>query len=104
MLYVITCTDKKDSLPLRMENREAHLQYLADAGNRIKLAGPRLTPSVTPGEDGTPMGSLIIIDADSDTAAMLFANHDPYNKAGLFESVTINPWKCVVGDWQPKDA
>lgn len=97
MLYLIICTDKADSVELRMANRPAHLQYLKDAGDRIKVAGPRLTPGDTP----KPVGSMIILDADSEGAAMLFAEHDPYNKAGLFETVTIEPYMAALGDWVP---
>lgn len=99
MLFIITCTDKKDSLSVRKETRAAHLQYLADAGARIKLAGPRMSP----GSDPHPIGSMILLDADSEGAAILFAEHDPYNKAGLFEKVTIDPWTCALGAWKPKD-
>lgn len=97
MLFVITCTDKPDSLAVRMENRSAHLQYLGDAGDRIKLAGPRLTP----GDDPKPKGSVIILDADSEAAAIMFADYDPYNQAGLFESVTIERYMAAVGSWVP---
>lgn len=95
MLYALFCYDKPDSLPIRLENRPAHLAYLAGAGDRVKLAGPLLSP----GDDGAPIGSLVIIDAASDAAVRLFADNDPYVTAGLFEKVEIHPWKRAVGTW-----
>jgi hypothetical protein len=41
-------------------------------------------------------GSLLIIDFADRKAAEDFAANDPYNKAGLFESVIIRRWKKVI--------
>ena len=50
----------------------------------------------TAGEDGGGMtGSLIIIGAEARAEAEAFTRDDPYTQAGLFESVTIKPWKLV---------
>lgn len=97
MLFMILAHDKADSLDVRMKNRPAHLEYLKDAGDRIKLGGPILSP----GDDPKPIGSMIIIDAASEGAVRLFADNDPYATAGLFASVEIKPWKAAVGDWAP---
>lgn len=95
MLFVITAKDKPDSLDLRQSLRPQHLQYLADAGDRVKLAGPILGE----GEDATPKGSMIILDAASEGAVRLFAQNDPYQTGGLFDCVTIEPFKPVLGAW-----
>jgi uncharacterized protein YciI len=56
--------------------------------------------AVGPTLDGDlPNGSLIIIELDSLEDAQAFAEGDPYNKAGLFDSVSIKSWKKVF----PKD-
>jgi hypothetical protein len=95
MYFVILCEDKPDHEALRLETRPEHLEYLAgnDAGN--KVIGPLLRP------DGTPCGSLLLIEAADLAEAERFARHDPYNKAGLFEKVTITPFRPVIGDWIP---
>jgi uncharacterized protein YciI len=98
MLYMILAHDKPDSLTVRTENRPAHLEYLKDAGDRLKLAGPILSP----GDDPQPVGSMIVIDAASEMAVRLFAENDPYATAGLFANVEIKPWKGVVGAWVPE--
>ena len=47
-------------------------------------------------DDGDGMtGSLIILDVADKAEAEEFATNDPYGKAGLFESVTIQAWKEV---------
>ena len=95
MIFVITAHDKKDGLELRMATRDAHLAYLRSAEDRLKVAGPILTS----GENPKPCGSYVVIDAASEAAVKLFAENDPYAKAGLFDSVTIKPWNPVLGAW-----
>ncbi|SDD23066.1 YciI family protein [Kordiimonas lacus] len=97
MLFMILAHDKPDSVDLRMATRSAHLDYIKGAGNRIKVAGPILSP----GDDPKPVGSMIVIDAASEGAVRLFAENDPYATAGLFEAVEIKPWKGVTGEWIP---
>lgn len=95
MLFMIQCFDNEDSLEVRKATRNAHLAYASSAGVRLKFAGPMMASE----EDMTPIGSLIILDAASETAAYLYAENDPYNKAGLFEKVTIKPVVSVLGEW-----
>lgn len=96
MLFAIIAKDKPNSLAVRLANRDAHLAYAADAGDRLVLAGPFLDAET----DGKMCGSLLIIDAASHKAAELFAENDPYNQAGLFESVEVRPWKAAIGTWK----
>lgn len=95
MQYMILCTDRPDALELRKANRAAHLKYIADAGDKILLAGPCLSDGDAP----HPIGSLLVIEAASMTAAELFAKNDPYARAGVFESAKISPFKPVLGVW-----
>jgi uncharacterized protein len=90
-LFALICTDKPDALDLRMATREAHLAYLATFGDRVKLAGPKLT------EAGQPAGSILIVEADDLTAAKAFAAGDPYAQAGLFEAVDVTAFRAVIG-------
>lgn len=89
MLFAVICTDKPDGLPLRMETRPAHLDYLK--ATRAVQAGPFL------GDDGKPSGSLVIIEADNRAAAEDWAARDPYALAGLFSDVRIEQWNKVIG-------
>ena len=91
MLYVIHCIDKPDNAEVRAANRTAHLGYLTTYRDKMFAAGPTL------GEDGETMtGSLLILDFADRAEAEAFAAGDPYAKAGLFESVTIKPFKKVL--------
>lgn len=97
MLFVILAKDKKDGRTIRAATRAAHLDYLAGAGERLKLAGPLRDA------DEKPIGSMIVIDAASETAARLFAQNDPYAQVGLFQSVEIVPYLAVTGVWAAKE-
>ncbi len=91
MLFMIHCVDKPGHGEVRAANRAAHLDYLKSRGNKIVVAGP------TTSDDGQAMtGSLLIMDLAGRAEAEAFAAGDPYNLAGLFESVTIKPWKKVL--------
>ena len=91
MQFAIVCLDKPDHGHLRAENRPAHLDYLNAILGHILLAGPFLS------EDGErPVGSLLIMEFDEQDQARAFAEGDPYARAGLFESVTIRPFRKVL--------
>ncbi len=90
MLYAILCEDRPDAGTLRPDTRPAHLDYLASLGDALKFAGPFV------GADGTPEGSLVMVEAGDEAQARAIAEADPYAKAGLFSSVTVRAWKWVV--------
>ncbi len=91
MLYTFYCSDKPEAVGVRDANREAHLAFLRELGDRLCLAGPLLS------EDGSAMvGSLVIVDCEDMVAARMMAARDPYAKAGLFSSVAIKPWRKVL--------
>ena len=88
MIFVLLCKDKPDHLQLRLDNRPAHVAYLngLNAAGSLKFAGPFLD------EAGKPCGSMVAIEAADLAAAQVVAENDPYARAGLFESVRIQPW------------
>lgn len=91
-LYVIVCIDKPDSLDTRMATREAHLAYAqANEHVRIRVGGPFLS------DNGTMIGSMLIVEADDLAMVDAFVKNDPYGKAGLFDRVEVRPWKVTVG-------
>ena len=91
MKYVLICEDKKDSLDVRLANRDKHLAFIGELGERVSLAGPMLS------DDGEGMvGSVLIIEAESAEEIQAIADRDPYALAGLFEKVTIRPFRQVV--------
>ncbi|MAB14166.1 MULTISPECIES: YciI family protein [Parvibaculum] len=94
MLFCLYCTDKPDSVDIRLANRDAHLKYWADAGC-VKIGGPFTT------DDGATMnGSMLVIDVADKAKAQALVENDPYNKAGLFQSAEIRAWKWLLGPQQ----
>ncbi|MDX9988525.1 MULTISPECIES: YciI family protein [Thiothrix] len=98
MLYVIIGEDVENSLAARLAARPAHLERLfalRDAG-RLLVAGPNPAIDATdPGEAGFS-GSVIIAEFDSLEAAQTWAEADPYRDAGVYQRVTVKPFKKVL--------
>ncbi len=98
MYYAIITQDVDQSLPLRMTARPAHLARLEalKQEGRLLLAGPHpAIDSNDPGESGFT-GSLVIAEFESLQAAELWAQADPYVEAGVYQSVTVKPFKKVL--------
>ena len=90
MLYAIRCLDKPGNGQVRLDNRPAHVAYLKANEVRIVLAGPLLS------DDGQGMiGSLLVLEFASRGEVDDFVAGDPYGKAGLFESVSVTPFRKV---------
>lgn len=95
MWYAIIAEDTPNSLEKRMQARPAHLARLTalqDAG-RLQLAGPFPTiDSNDPGPAGFS-GSLIVAEFDSLELAQTWAEADPYVEAGVYQQVTVKPFR-----------
>ncbi|NVJ61730.1 MAG: YciI family protein [Gammaproteobacteria bacterium] len=98
MWYVIYAEDKPDSLDKRLEARPAHLERLEllKAQGRLFVAGP--CPAVDALDPGTAgfTGSLIIAEFDDLDDAQNWAGQDPYMAAGVYQKVTVKPFKKVL--------
>lgn len=88
-LFAVICRDKAGALPLRQENRPAHLDYIKETGI-VAMAGPLM-------EAGQMAGSLVILDAADLAAAQAWVDGDPYGKAGVFADVALREWNKVIG-------
>lgn len=98
MFYVIYSEDVKNSLSLRLSVREQHIERLKNlqSEGRLLVAGP--CPAIddeNPGVAGFT-GSLIIAEFESLVAAQYWADQDPYISAGVYEKVTVKPYKKVL--------
>ncbi len=98
MLYAIIAKDREGSLSRRAEARPAHLSRLERlrSKGRLVLAGP--FPAIDcedPGEAGFS-GSLIVAEFDSLEDAEAWASADPYMSAGVYEQVTVKPFRQVI--------
>lgn len=98
MLYMIFAQDVEGSLAARKQARPAHIERLTalrDQG-RLVVAGP--LPAIDaedPGEAGFT-GSLLVVDFPDLASAQAWAEQDPYVAAGVYEHVTVRPFKYVL--------
>jgi uncharacterized protein YciI len=98
MFYLIYSEDVENSLSLRLGVRQQHLDRLSalqDEG-RLLVAGPcPAIDSENPGDAGFT-GSLIIAEFSSLVEAKAWADSDPYIAAGVYQKVTVKPYKKVL--------
>jgi hypothetical protein len=97
MYYAIIGTDADNSLEKRLAARPAHVERLQELQKqgRLLTAGP--LPAID-NEDPGPAGfsgSIIIAEFDSLAAACGWADNDPYVDAGVYENVSVTPYKKV---------
>ena len=98
MLYAILSQDVTNSGPLRANARPEHLARLERLRDeaRLIIAGPcPAIDSPDPGATGFT-GSIVIAEFDSLEDAELWASEDPFTKGGVYESVTVKPFKLVL--------
>ena len=98
MHYTIIGTDTEASLEKRLATREAHvarLRQLQQEG-RLLIAGPfPAVDSPDPGPAGFT-GSLIVAEFDSLQDAQTWAEADPYVAAGVYQTVSVKPFRKVL--------
>ena len=97
MLYVIYAEDIANSLEKRLSVRPAHLarlQLLSNEG-RLLTAGPM--PAVDSNDPGAAgfSGSTVIAEFESLEEAKAWAEAYPYVAAGVYQTVSVKPYKKV---------
>ena len=98
MLYAIFSEDVPERPPRRLQARPAHLERLLGlrAEGRLVLAGPHpALDTEDPGPAGFT-GSLVVAEFPSLEAARAWADADPYVSAGVYERVTVKPFRSVL--------
>ena len=98
MLYAVISQDAAGTLDKRLAVRPQHLkrlEQLRDEG-RLVLAGPHpAIDSDDPGPAGFT-GSLVVAEFDSLEDARQWADTDPYLTAGVYEQLSVKPFKKVL--------
>src|SRR5690606_19119707 len=92
--FVITAFDAEHTHELRAKYREEHRARLrASTGAPVKVltAGPLLNRA------DEPIGSLIIVEAESHTDVERFVAADPYVVNGVYGSHEIHSFKWTMG-------
>ena len=98
MYYAIMSEDVEDSLEKRKSARTAHLERLNQLveQQRLLLAGPHPATDNDKQEHAGFSGSLVIAEFDSLDQAQIWADADPYMTAGVYQQVTVKPFKKVL--------
>ena len=98
MFYAIVGEDHADSLATRLAARPAHIERLKmlQAEGRLLLAGP--FPAIDAADPGPAgfTGSLIVAEFASLDEAKQWAEADPYVAAGVYQNVTVRPFRKVL--------
>jgi uncharacterized protein YciI len=98
MWYAIISQDVENSLDKRLSARPAHIERLQALKNegRLLIAGPH--PAIDSEDPGTAgfTGSLVVAEFNSLLEAQAWADADPYIQAGVYEKVTVKPYKKVL--------
>lgn len=98
MWYAIVGQDVPDSLNQRLAARPDHLERLhaLQQAGRLLLAGPfPAIDSPDPGAAGFS-GSLIVAEFASLADAQAWANADPYVATGVYDSVSVKPFRKTL--------
>ncbi|WP_299444348.1 YciI family protein [uncultured Rhodospira sp.] len=91
MLWMINCVDVPNSAPIRAAHRDAHLTHLDAHADHLVMAGPLQNDART-----SSIGSLLVVEFPDRDSVVAFAQGDPFNRAGVFASVTICPFRRTL--------
>ena len=91
-LFVMIGWDGPQGTELRAKHRDAHAAYVTGLNDNgcIQFAGPIKSDS---GEKS--IGVVIVYKADGLDAGRKLVDEDPYVSAGVFGTLTVNPYKQV---------
>ena len=98
MFYAIIAEDTPGTLEARLAARPGRLERLKtlQQEGRLLLAGPHpAIDSDDPGPAGFT-GSLVVAEFSDLESARAWADVDPYVKSGVYEKVTVKPFKKVL--------
>ncbi len=94
MLWIIACKSRSDITDVRAAALPAHRAFLDAKAGEIFFAGGLQNDDAT---DST--GALFILKVGSRDQARAFIDAEPLNRAGVFETVTID--RLVKGRFHP---
>lgn len=91
MLFAVLFTDKPGHGALRAEHLEAHVQWVAQHQDTVRVAGSlRVEPTAV------PKGGLWIVEAPSRDAVMALMQTDPFWTCGLRQGVEVLHWNKAL--------
>jgi uncharacterized protein len=86
MHIIVYCLDHPGMAERRLAHYEAHKARLQTSPLLTLVSGP-LTDL-----DGTPVGSFFLYESDDIEAVRRFIAEDPFNVAGIWNTVDIRPF------------
>ena len=96
MPFAVICLDRPDAGELRAKARLSHLEYIDPHRPKMQIGGALLDDA---GEER--VGMMFAIDLPSREAVEALMRDEPYNKAGIFESVVIRRMNVVYPEVDP---
>jgi uncharacterized protein YciI len=91
MQYVIHAYDHPDAdaLDRRMAVRPAHLDYV----RQLKTEGKFLLGGALLDADGRMIGSMLMLNLESDEQLTAYLNTDPYIIQGVWDKIDVKPFR-----------
>ncbi|MFN8586520.1 MAG: YciI family protein [Candidatus Eisenbacteria bacterium] len=91
MLFFVRFTDHADRLDVRQAHLAAHMAWLAEHADAIRLGGPlRESP------EANPVGAMWLVEAADRAAVEALIATDPFWTHGLRASREILEWRKAV--------
>ena len=84
--------DRPGSIALREDLREEHWSYMDRYAAGMIARGPTLASG-----DGSPTGSVHIVDLPDSDSARAFAFDEPNYQAGVYRDVLLRRWRNTLG-------
>lgn len=90
-LYQVHCLDAPGKADLRAKLSELHRAFMLEHKDKILIGGPLLDE-----QSNQRIGSSLIVQGLSREQVECFFKEEPYRVAGVFESVVIRRFDCVM--------
>ncbi len=96
-LFVMIGWDGPDGAARRDHHREQHLAHIHELEHegRITFAGP-----IRNDANDRSIGAVIVLEAADLDEARTIVDRDPFVVGGVFEKVTVRPFKQVIPESQ----
>lgn len=94
MQFIVTAYDGENKLDKRMEVRPRHLESITRVKGKVLCAGGILD------DEGTMIGSMLVMDFDSREDLQGYLDQEPYILEGVWEDVRVENMNVVIFDNQ----
>ncbi len=91
-LFAFYCRDGENGEALRERFLAQHLAHIEANIDKFAVAGPLKDGDAT-------VGSLVVVKAENEADARITFERDPYYEAGVWQSVHVDHFLGVAGDW-----